>query len=130
VITSYKNKAIKRLSISFLLFVLAIFLIGMRASGFPEVIFAVGMILLLTFTFIFYVQGNIALAQAKGYDGSVVAAVVIVAALCFGFLFFAMPLILLFGLKDKSPKRRRSHSKDPEPLRRNPPAILPPRREQ
>jgi hypothetical protein len=107
-IARQRNKALKQLSISFGLVVLTVLMAGARTLGVPAVLVAVCVILLGTFALVFYVQGNIALAQAKGYDGSVVAAIIIVAALCLGGLFFAMPLITLFGLKDRT--RRREHS--------------------
>ena len=129
-ITQHRNRAIKRLGISFLFLILGIFLLGMRTSGFSRELIAVGVILLITFAFVFYVQGNIALAEARGYDGSVVAAIIIVASLCLGGLFFAMPLIIFFGLKDKTKRRRRSYTTEPEAVHQNPPAILPPRRDQ
>ena len=127
-ITRLRNRAFKRLGISFSLLVLALVFIGLSGVGFPEALVAVGAIISVTFAFVFYVQGNIVLAEAKGYDGSVVAAIIIVACLCLGGLFFAMPLILLFGLKDKNKVRRRSRPSEPEPARRNPPAKLPPLR--
>ena len=129
-IRRHRQKAIEHLSISFALFLLAMVLIVLRANHFiPEMIFAVAMILVGTFGFIFYVRGNLALAHAKGYDDSVVLVIIIAAALCSGCLFFAMPLILIFGLKDKTGSRRHSHSEDDKPPRRNPPAVLPPRRD-
>ncbi len=127
-ITRHRNRALKQLGISFALLVLTILLIGTRTLGVPAALVAVGAILLGTFALVFYVQGNIALAQAKGHDGSVVAAIIIVASLCLGGLFFAMPLIILFGLKDRTRTRRHSRSPEPELVRRNPPAKLPPLR--
>ena len=128
-ITRHRNRAIKHLSLSFsLLILLVVLLAGARALGLPDALTAVGGILLGTFAIVFYVQGNIALAEAKGYDGSVVAAIIIVATLCLGGLFFAMPLIIFFGLKDKTKSRRYSRAPEPESVRRNPPAKLPPLR--
>lgn len=108
-ITHLRNKAIQRLGFSFASFVLtiALFLTG---TSLPKALVGAAAVPLITFTLIFYIQGNIALAQARGYDGSVVAAVIIFAALCLGWLFFAMPLILLFGLKDKTKRRRSYHA--------------------
>ena len=125
-ITRHRNRAIKRLGLSFSLLILLVVLVGTRALGLPAALIAVGAVLLGTFAVVFYVQGNIALAEAKGYDGSVVAAIIIVACLCLGGLFFAMPLIIFFGLKDKTRVRRYPRRVEPEPLRRNPPAKLPP----
>ncbi len=129
-IPSLRNRAVKRLGISFLFLVLATFLLMMRGSGLPRALLAAGGIVLFTFAFVFYIQGNIALAEARGHDSSVVAAIIIVASLCLGGLFFAMPLILFFGLKDKTKGRRHSHATEHEVVRQNPPAVLPPRRDQ
>ena len=112
-IPRYRNKAFKRLSVSFLLVVLTFLLLSQRGFSLPSALVAICVILLATFAVVFYIQGNIALAEAKGYDSSVVAAIIIVSALCTGGLFFGMPLIILFGLKDRL--RRRRHSHRPEP---------------
>src|SRR5712671_6799919 len=127
-ITRHRNRAIKRLSLSFSLLILLGLLAAARSLGVPDALVAVGAIILGTFAIVFYVQGNIALAEAKGYDSSVVAAIIIVASLCLGGLFFAMPLIIFFGLKDKTRARRHSSTSEPEAVRRNPPAKLPPLR--
>ena len=129
-ITRHRDRAIKRLGLSFLFLILIVLLVGMRDLGLPKVLIAVGSVTLGTFALISYVQGNIALAEARGYDGSVVAAIIIVACLCLGGFFFAMPLIIFFGLKDKSKRRRHPHRTESEPTRRNPPAKLPPLRNQ
>ena len=83
-ITRHRDRAIKRLGLSFLFLILIVFLVGMRDLGLPKVLIAVGSVTLGTFALVFYVQGNIALAEARGYDGSVVAAIIIVACLCLG----------------------------------------------
>jgi hypothetical protein len=69
---------------------------------------AVGAVTLGTFSVVFYIQGNIALARAKGYDDSSVAAIIIVSGVCLMGLFYAMPLIIFFGLKDRTKSRWRS----------------------
>ena len=125
-ITRYRTRAVKRLALSGLLIVLIPLLVGLRAAGLPDAVVAVGAVLLGTFALVVYVQGNIALAEAKGYDSSVVAANIMVASICLGGLFFVMPLILLFGLKDKT--GRRNYAREPQPTERNPPAKLPPLR--
>ena len=129
-ITRHRDRAIKRLGLSFLFLILIVLLVGMRDLGLPKVLIAVGSVTLGTFALVFYVQGNIALAEARGYDGSVVAAIIIVACLCLGGLFFAMPLIIFFGLKDKAKRKRHWHRTEFEPTRRNPPAKLPPLRNE
>lgn len=125
-ITRLRNKALKRLGISFSLLVLALVCVGLRGVGVPAALAAVAAIVSVTFAFVFYIQGNVALAEAKGYDGAVVGAIIIVASLCLGGLFFAMPLILFFGLTDKNRRERRYHSDVPESAKQNPLAKLPP----
>jgi len=129
-ITRHRNRAIKRLGLSFLFLILLVSLIGTRGVGLPKVFIAVGSVTLGTFAVLFYIQGNIELAEARGYDGSVVAAIIIVACFCLGGLFFAMPLIIFFGLKDKVKRKRHSPSTKSETIRRNPPAKLPPLRNE
>jgi Na+/H+-translocating membrane pyrophosphatase len=75
-ITRYRTRAVKRLALSGLLIVLIPLLVGLRAAGLPDAVVAVGAVLLGTFALVVYVQGNIALAEAKGYDSSVVAAII------------------------------------------------------
>ncbi len=128
-ITYLRNKALKRLGLSLLLLVMTALLAFTSFFGIPQTVIAVGAILLLTFAFVFYIQGNIALANARGYDDSSVAAIVITAVLCTGGLFFMMPFILFFGFKDRT-KHRRSHRTAPETTKMNPLAKLPPRREE
>ena len=59
-ITRHRDKAIKRLGLSFLFLILIVLLVGMRDLGLPKVLIAVGSVTLGTFALIFYVQGNIA----------------------------------------------------------------------
>lgn len=127
-ITRYRNKAFKWLGLSFFLVILVPVLVEMRTFGLPDVVVAVGGILLGTAALVFYMRGNIAIAKAKGHDSSPVAAIIIMASICTGGLFFAMPLILFFGLNDKTKRDQRLRAREPEPTRRNPPAKLPPLR--
>ena len=91
----------------------------------PDALIAVGGVILGTFSVVLHIQGNIALAKAKGYDDSVVAAIIIVAGLCLMGLFYVMPLIIFFGLKDRTKSRRHSKSAHSITARPNPPANLP-----
>ena len=111
VITRLRNKAFRRLGLSFSLLILTLVIVSLRRAGLPEALVAVAAIISITFAVVLYVQGNIALAEAKGHHSSAVAAIIIVASLCLGGLFFAMPLILLFGFEDRNKVRRRpSHA--------------------
>lgn len=127
-ITRHRNKAIKLFAISASLLLLIPVLVKMRAFGLPDVLAAAGGILLGTAAVIIYVQANMALAKAKGHDTSAVVAIIIVASVCLAGLFFAMPLIVLFGFEDRTKSRRHSSNPTPEPTHRNPPAKLPPLR--
>lgn len=102
----------------------------MGTLGVPNIMVAIPAILAGTFALVFYIKGNIALCEAKGHSGSAVAAIIIVAAICIGYLFFVMPLIIFFGLEDKMKKRRRSQSSEPGSERFNPISELPPRRDE
>ena len=128
-ITRYKKRAFRDLGISFVFFILLILLGGFRPV-IPKFIFAVVTALVLPFMLIFYVQGNIALAKARGYEGAVVFPIILVGTCCCGAFFFAMPLIIYFGLEDKTGAKKRYGFDESEPPRRNPPAVLPPRRDQ
>jgi len=128
-IPHYRNTAIKRLALSFLFMVLTVALCGTRVHGMSGAFVVTLGITLSTFALVFYFQGNLALAKAKGHDGSGVAAIVIVAAVCFGPLILFTPFILLFGFKDRTKHRRHSRETELEPTKRNPPAKLPPLRD-
>lgn len=127
-IPRYRNRALKQLGLSFLLLVLMFVFVGMGAYV-PKVVIAVSCIILGTFSFYFYGVGSVTLAKAKGYDDTVVLAIIIVSFLCLSGLLYTIPLIILFGLKDRTKPRRHSHAREPEIARRNPPAKLPPLRE-
>jgi len=127
-ITRLRNKAFKRLGLSLSLLILTFVILSLRSAGLPEALVAVAAIISVTFSVILYVQGNIALAEAKGHHGSSVAAIIIVASLCLGGLFFAMPLILLFGFEDRNKVRKRSRAVEPESVKRKSTVELPPRK--
>jgi len=129
-IPRYRNRALKELGLSILFFVLLFVLVGLRAYGIPKVAVAIGCVLFGTFSFYYYANGSVTLAKAKGYDDTVVLAIIVVGFLCLAGLLYVIPLIILFGLKDRTKSKRRSHIKEPEITRRNPPAILPPLRDQ
>ena|SRR5437762_12094100 len=117
-ITRYRNRAIKRLSLSLFFVLIVVSLIMLRTLGLPDAVAVMGGITFGTFAILFYVQGNIALAEAKGYDSSIVAVIILASFFCFFLgLFFIMPLILYFGLKDKHKATR--HAMEPEPTMRN-----------
>jgi hypothetical protein len=127
-ITRYRNKAIKLFAISASLLILIPVLVKLRAFGLPDALVAAGGILLGTFAVVIYVQANMAFAKAKGHDSSSIVATIVVTSVCLSWLFFAMPLIVLFGFEDKTKSQRRSSNATPEPTHRNPPAKLPPLR--
>jgi hypothetical protein len=106
-ITRKRNRAIKLLSLGFLLILLLIVLILLRKHGIPDGVIAVGCVLFGALGSIFYIQGCIALAEAKGHSGAVVAAVIIVSYCCFAPLLFLIPVVVLFGLKDQTKDKLR-----------------------
>jgi len=129
-IPHYRNRALKQLGLSFLFLVLMFVLAALRADiPVPKVIVAISCIVLGTFSFYLYGVGSVTLAKAKGYDDTVVLAITIVSFLCLSGLLYTIPLIILFGLKDRTKRRRHSRPREPEIRRRNSPAILPPLRE-
>jgi hypothetical protein len=88
------------------LIALNLFLIPLHSYGVPKIPIAVAAILLTTFGLLFYFQGCFRLARAKGYDDSLMLAVMVVAVFCCpGFMLLALPLILAFFLKDKTRHR-------------------------
>ena len=128
-IPHYRNRALKQLGLSILFLVLFFVLIGLQPYGIPKVVVAIGCVLLGTFSFYYYGVGSVTLAKAKGYDDTVVLAIIVVGFLCLAGLLYVIPLIILFGLKDRTKPKRRSRASEPEITRRNPPAKLPPLRD-
>jgi drug/metabolite transporter (DMT)-like permease len=128
-ISHYRNTALKQLGLSILFLVLLFVLAGLQPYGIPKVVIAIGCVLLGTFSFYFYGVGSVTLAKAKGYDDTVVLAIIVVGFLCLAGLLYVIPLIILFGLKDRTKPKRYSRASEPEITRRNPPAKLPPLRE-
>lgn len=103
--TSYRNKAIKLLSLGFTLIVALIILLVFGRHHIPGgVVALIGLILGVGGT-IFYIQGCVALAEAKGYSGAAVPVMIIVFYFCFLPLLPFIPLVLLFGFKDKCKRR-------------------------
>jgi len=85
------------------LIALNLLLIPLSSHGTPKVVIAVAAILLTTFGLLSYFQGCFRLARAKGYDDSIMLAVMVVGVLCCpGLMLLAVPLILAFFLKDKT----------------------------
>jgi len=98
----YKNRAIKLISLGILLNVAFIVLIILRKHGIPDGVVAVGAVVLGAVGSILYVQGCVALAEAKGYTGAEVVAIIIISYCCFLPLMIFIPLVLLFGIRDKT----------------------------
>jgi hypothetical protein len=106
-IKRYRNRAIKKLSVGLSLILMLTVLVLFRRHGIPAGIIAVGAVILGAGGSIFYIQGCIALAEAKGHSGSTVAAIIIVSYFCFAPLLLLIPLIVLFGLRDQTKDRLR-----------------------
>jgi len=102
-----RKRAVSRILLGIGLLALNFFLIPLHSYGIPNIPIAVAAILLTTFGFVYYFQGCFHLARAKGYDDSIMLAMMVVGVLCCpGLMLLALPLILAFALKDKT----RSHS--------------------
>jgi hypothetical protein len=101
----HQSRAIKLLSLGFSLIVALVVLVVLRKHGIPDGVVAVGAVTLGIVGSILYIQGCIALAEAKGYPGASVAAIIIVSYCCFAPLMLFIPLVLIFGLKDKTQSR-------------------------
>jgi hypothetical protein len=107
----YRNRAIKFLSLGILMIASLVTLILLRKHGIPDGVVAVGAVALGIGGTIFYIQGCVALAEAKGYSGASVA-VIIIGTYLFSFIFYLLlplilfiPLVILFGFKDKTRER-------------------------
>ena len=104
-----RKRPFSRILLGIGLITLNLFLIPLHIYGIPNIPIAVAAILLTTFGLLYYFQGCFRLARAKGYDDSIMLAVMVVGVLCCpcpGLMLLALPLILAFALKDKT----RSHS--------------------
>jgi hypothetical protein len=103
-----RQRAIIRILLGIFLIGLNFSLIPLRRFGVPRIPLAIAAILLTTFGLLSYFQGCFRLARAKGYDDSIMLAVMIVTVFCCpGLMLLALPLILAFFLKDKT----RAHSR-------------------
>ena len=94
-------------------------LVCLRKRGIPDGVLAVSAIVLGIGAAVFFLQGCIALAEARGHNGAIVAAMVLLIYLCgglgawlapaLGFAFWGLllllPLLVLAGFKDKFKKR-------------------------
>jgi len=101
----YRNRAIKLISLGFVLIVALIALVVFGKHHVPDGVIAVVAVLFGIGGSIFYIQGCIALAEAKGYTGGSVPAMIIVSYFCFLPLLLFIPLIILFGFKDRYQNR-------------------------
>ena len=98
---NYRNRAIKHLSLGMLLIIALVVLVILRKHGIPDGVVAIGAVALGIGGTIFYIQGCIALAEAKGYSGASVAAIIFVSYLCFAPLMLFIPLLYCLVSKIK-----------------------------
>jgi hypothetical protein len=101
-ITRYRNLALTRLGLGFLMFALLGSLIVLRKFGIPEIIVVLGAILLATAGIILYLRGCITLAEAKGHTGGGVTAAIIVSTFCLPGVMFLLPIVLALVLEDRT----------------------------
>lgn len=109
-----RNRAIKLIGLGLLLIGSMIALIVLRRLGIPAVVVAIGAVVLGVFGSILYLQGCIALAEAKGHTGASVAAIIIISYFCFFPLLPFIPLIVMFGLADRNRSRTSSSHRRPD----------------
>jgi len=97
----FRNRATKLISFGLLLIAALAVLVVFGKDRIPDVVVVVGAVLLGTFGSICYIQGCIALAEAKGYFESSVPVMITLSFFFFLPLLFFIPLFLLYGLKDR-----------------------------
>ena len=105
-----RKRAVYSILLGIFLLGLNLFLIPLRSYGVPKIPIAIAAILLTTFVLLSYFQGCFRLARAKGYDDSIMLAVMVVVGFyaVTGLMLLALPLIHGFidFLKDKTRSHR------------------------
>src|SRR5258708_4153035 len=104
-ITKYRKRAINGIVGGLMMFALLALLIILRNFGIPDVIVVLGAILLATSGVILYLRGCLALAEAKGHSGGVVAAAIIISGLCVPGIILFLPIVLALALEDRTRHR-------------------------
>jgi hypothetical protein len=97
----YRNRAIKLLSLGLVLIASLIVLLIFGTHHISDGVIALVGLMLGAGGSIFYIQGCIALAEAKGYTGASVPVMIIVSYFCLLPVLPFIPVIILFGFKDK-----------------------------
>jgi len=101
----YRNRAGSKLLLGGLMIAVLAALVALRKHGIPDGVVAVGAVALGVLGSIFYIQGCTALAEAKGYHGSTILAIIIFSYACFFPMMLFIPLIIFFGFKDRTSSR-------------------------
>jgi hypothetical protein len=105
-ITKYRNRAALRLSIGFCMFFGGLCVVVLTQHGPSERIGGFFGVVSGGVGYLLFVFGCVDLLKAKGYDSSISLAFIIPAVCCsLAFIFFA-PLVIIFGLQDKTKNRR------------------------
>ena len=106
-----RNRGWLKLGVGFLIFIAfsIVVFIDRRSFQNHHVSQNVQLLLLLLYVLmlVFGIWGSIDLASAKGHGSEVVAAIVVLGFCCAPSLILGLPLIILFGLEDKTRSRRR-----------------------
>jgi hypothetical protein len=115
----FRNRAILLIGLAILMFATLAGVVALRKHGIPDGLIAVCAVCLGIGGAILYLQGCIALAEARGHNGPAVASIVILIYACgaggaylspvlgagFLTLLLIVPLIVLIGTTDKFKRR-------------------------
>jgi drug/metabolite transporter (DMT)-like permease len=105
-ISKYRNRAAVKLAIAVGIGVVAALLVIKGRGPRGNDLYLCGGVLLMLAAMALYAWGTSDLATAKGYTHGTVPALLIVGYFCAPIIMPLMPLIVLFGLKDKTVSRR------------------------
>ena len=110
-ISTYRNRGILQLSFAVVLTVVLTIMGYTWGRRMKDTQIAI-LILLYLAAVTMWMVGGFSLAKAKGYDGDMVGGVFVflyIAGFCFPLVPFIFPGVVIFGLKDKTRHRHRSH---------------------
>ncbi len=105
-IARHRNRAIFSALMAVAVFLLAAGVFSWSAGGEYRHRFEAVVYLLVFAAFGLYIYAGIELAWAKGYQSAEAPVIVLLGLFCVPFILPLMPLIVLFGFKDKERRRR------------------------
>jgi hypothetical protein len=104
-ITKYRNKALLRLALGFGLLIFGVVIAGVTShTSAGQLGGCLGVISALI-GYMIYVYGCADLLKSKGYDSNMMPAFIIPALCCSAAFIFLAPVIILFGLEDRTTRR-------------------------